>query len=177
MPDNGPRQQRQISSAATTYSSMAGMENSSRRSFLAKISALALAARVRGWAATPAGLIFAGTYTDKGQHQPGASTGFAGMRTRAPWRHSGWRRATVNPSFLALSPDRRHLYAVNEVDELSTENKAVRSLPLPSTGRQAASHQCCFLRGGGPCKVAVDSPGKPSLSPTMAAAAPHPFGC
>jgi len=68
--------------ARSTYSSMSGMENSSRRSFLAKLSALALSVRTRGWAATPGGLIFAGTYTDKAP--AGASMGFAGMRMPAP---------------------------------------------------------------------------------------------
>ena len=48
------------------------MEHSSRRSFLAKLSALALAARIRSWAAEPTGLIFAGTYTkDKGSTSQG----------------------------------------------------------------------------------------------------------
>ncbi len=133
------------------------MKNSSRRSFLAKLSALALSARTRGWAATPNGLIFAGTYTDKG-----TSRGIYAFRwdpdagTMAPL---GLAAATTNPSFLALSPDRRHLYAVNEVDNYQGEKSgSVSSFAVAEDKLQPINVVASM--GGGPCNVAVDYTGK-----------------
>ena len=85
--------------ARSTYSSMARMKNSSRRSFLAKLSALALFARSGDGPATPAGLIYAGTYTDKGSTSQGiyAFRWDADAGTMSPL---GLAAATVNPSFL-----------------------------------------------------------------------------
>jgi 6-phosphogluconolactonase len=136
---------------------MAGMENSSRRSFLAKLPALALAVRTRGWAATPGGLIFAGTYTDKG-----TSRGIYGFRwdgdagTMTPL---GLAAATVNPSFLALSPDRRHLYTVNEVDDYHGEKSgSITSFVVDGPKLQPVNVVASM--GGGPCNIAVDFTGK-----------------
>jgi 6-phosphogluconolactonase len=136
---------------------MAGMENTSRRSFLAKLSALTLFARAHGWAAVPPGLIFAGTYTDKG-----SSRGIYAFRwdadsgTMAPL---GLAATTVNPSFLALSPDRRHLYAVNEVDDYRGEKSgSVSSFAI--AGSKLRSINTVSSMGGGPCNVAVDYTGK-----------------
>jgi 6-phosphogluconolactonase len=137
---------------------MTGMENTSRRFFLAKISALAFSARVRGWAATPAGLIFAGTYTDKGSTSRGiyAFRWDADAGTMTPL---GLAAATVNPSFLALSPDRRHLYAVNETDEFHGEKSgSVSSFAV--AGDKLRPINVVASTGGGPCNVAVDYTGK-----------------
>ena len=143
--------------ARSTYSSMAGMENSSRRSFLAKLSALALSVRTRGWAAAPGGLIFAGTYTDKGASQGIYAfrwDGDAGVMTPL-----GLAAATVNPSFLALSPDRRHLYAVNEVDDYHGEKSgSITSFVIDGPKLQPIN--VVSSTGGGPCNIAVDFTGK-----------------
>src|SRR5580692_4942978 len=139
--------------AESTYSSMARMENSSRRSFLAKLSALALAARTPGWASTPTGLVFAGTYTDKGD-----SRGIYGFRWDADagtLTPLGLAAATVNPSFLALSPDRRHLYAVNEVDAYHEEKSGSIS-SFAVAGDKLRFINAVSSTGGGPCNVAVD---------------------
>src|ERR1700692_2659589 len=96
---------------------MTGMEHTSRRSFLGRLSALALAARTRSWAAEPRALIFAGTYTkDKGSTSRGiyAFRWDADAGTLAPL---GLAAPSVNPNFLTLSPNRGHLYAVNDVDQ------------------------------------------------------------
>jgi 6-phosphogluconolactonase len=136
---------------------MTGMENTSRRSFLAKISTLALSARVRGWAATPAGLIFAGTYTDKGTSRGiYAFSWDADSGTMAPL---GLAAATVNPSFLALSPDRRHLYAVNEVDDFHGQKSGSISSFAVAKDKLRPINVVSSM-GGGPCNVAVDYTGK-----------------
>jgi 6-phosphogluconolactonase len=136
---------------------MAGMENTSRRSFLAKISALTLSAPVLGWSATPGGLLFAGTYTEKG-----TSLGIYGFRWDADagtMTPLGLAAATVNPSFLALSPDRRHLYAVNEVDNFHGEKSgSVSSFAV--AGDKLRFINAVSSTGGGPCNVAVDYTGK-----------------
>jgi 6-phosphogluconolactonase len=143
--------------ARSTYSSMSGMENSSRRSFLAKLPALALSVRTRGWAATPGGLIFAGTYTDKGTSRGIYSFHWdADAGTMTPL---GLAAATVNPSFMALSPDRRHLYAVNEVDDYHGE-KSGSITSFVVDGPKLKPINVVSSTGGGPCNIAVDFTGK-----------------
>ena len=135
------------------------MEHSSRRSFLAQLSALALAARTRSWAGEPTGLIFAGTYTnDKGSTSRGiyAFRWDADEGTLAPLGLAG---ATVNPSFLTLSPNRRYLYAVNEVDQYHGQSSgSVTSFAVKEGTLKAIN--TVSSGGGGPCKITVDSTGK-----------------
>jgi 6-phosphogluconolactonase len=135
------------------------MEHSSRRSFLAQLSALALAARTRSWASEPTGLIFVGTYTnDKGSTSRGiyAFRWNADEGTLAPLGLGG---ATVNPSFLTLSPNRRYLYAVNEVDQYRGQSSgSVTSFAVSESKLKAIN--TVSSGGGGPCKITVDSTGK-----------------
>jgi 6-phosphogluconolactonase len=135
------------------------MEHSSRRSFLAQLSALALAARTRSWASEPTGLIFVGTYTnDKGSTSKGiyAFRWDADGGTLAPLGLAG---ATVNPSFLTLSPNRRYLYAVNEVDQYRGQNSgSVTSFAVSESKLKAIN--TVPSGGGGPCKITVDQTGK-----------------
>jgi 6-phosphogluconolactonase len=138
---------------------MTGMEHSSRRSFLAQLSAMALAARTRSWASEPAGLIFAGTYTnDKGSTSRGiyAYRWDADGGTLAPLGLAG---ATVNPSFLTLSPNRKYLYAVNEVDHYRGQNSgSVTSFAVSESKLKAIN--TVPSGGGGPCKITLDLTGK-----------------
>jgi 6-phosphogluconolactonase len=135
------------------------MEHSSRRSFLAKLSAVALAARTRSWAGEPAGLIFVGTYTnDKGSTSRGiyAFRWDADAGTLAPL---GLAAPTVNPNFLTLSPTRRHLYAVNDVDQYRGQKSgSVTSFAVEGDTLKAINS--VSSGGGGPCKITVDFTGK-----------------
>ncbi len=135
------------------------MEHSSRRSFLTKLSALILAARTPSWAAEPTGLIFVGTYTnDKGSTSRGiyAFRWDADEGSLAPL---GLAAPTVNPSFLAFSPNHRHLYAVNEVDAYHGEKSgSVTSFAVEKGSLKAIN--TVSSRGGGPCKITVDLTGK-----------------
>jgi 6-phosphogluconolactonase len=135
------------------------MEHSSRRSFLAKLCAMTLAARTRSWASEPAGLIFVGTYTnDKGSTSRGiyAFRWDADAGTLAPL---GLAATTVNPSFLAFSPTHRHLYAVNEVDAYHGEKSgSVTSFAVKGDALKAIN--TVSSGGGGPCKITVDFTGK-----------------
>ena len=68
------------------------------------------------------------------------------MRMRAH-SNSGLAAATVNPSFLAFSPDRRHLYAVNEVDEYHGEKSgSVSSFAVERGSDKLQGDQHCLLR-------------------------------
>jgi 6-phosphogluconolactonase len=72
---------------------------------------------------------------------------------------AGLAGEAVNPSFLAIHPNRRFLYAVSEVNR----NGVVISFSLDaSTGKLAPINQT-GVRGSGPCYVAVDRSGKDVL--------------
>lgn len=70
----------------------------------------------------------------------------------------------VNPSFLALHPSGRFLYAVGEVAKFKGESAGgVVAFALdPKTGDLTALNQQSS-RGGGPCHIVVDAQGKNAL--------------
>ena len=137
------------------------MKYSSRRSFLAKLSALALASRTRSWASEPAKLLYAGTYTnDKGSTSQGIYA-FRWDPDEGALELEGLAAATVNPSFITLSPDRRHLYAVNEVDEYrGSKTGSVTSFAVERDPAKLKAINTVPSAGGGPCKITVDFTGK-----------------
>jgi 6-phosphogluconolactonase len=142
---------------------MTGMKDSSRRSVLKQLSALALAANApstpRLWASSPAGLVFAGTYTDKGTSQ--GIYAFRWDADAGTMTALGLAAATVNPSFLTLTPDRRHLYAVNEVDDYHGEKSgSVSSFAVQGASGKLKGINVVSSMGGGPCKITVDFTGK-----------------
>jgi 6-phosphogluconolactonase len=67
----------------------------------------------------------------------------------------------VNPSFLAIHPNRRFLYAVNEVEEFGgARSGAVSAFAIePDTGKLTFLNQQPS-RGGAPCHLSVDNAGK-----------------
>ena len=154
-----------VGKGSRTYSSMAEMGISSRRSFLVQLSAVAIAGRVgsaRGlWASTPSNLVFAGVYTD---NKGSTSRGIYAFRwdpdegTLAPL---GLAVATPNPSFLTLSPDRRHLYAVNELDSFQGQKTgSVSSFAVEGDSGKLKPINMVSSMGTGPCNIAVDYTGK-----------------
>lgn len=68
---------------------------------------------------------------------------------------------TTNPSFVAISPDRRFLYAVNEIGEFGGKRTgAVSAFALdPKTGGLTPLNQQPSA-GDGPCHLSVDKTGK-----------------
>jgi 6-phosphogluconolactonase len=69
---------------------------------------------------------------------------------------------TTNPSFLAIHPGGRYLYAVGEVDELDGKKKSggVSAFGIdPETGKLTLLNQKSS-GGGGPCHVVIDMAGK-----------------
>lgn len=71
---------------------------------------------------------------------------------------------TISPSFLAIHPSRRFVYAVNEVGEFNGKpGGAVSAFSLDSaTGRLTLLNQQAS-GGGGPCHIIVDKAGKHAL--------------
>jgi 6-phosphogluconolactonase len=156
-----PTRNRNLFSAVVvdrTYSSMTGMNLSSRRSFLATLSAVFLAARTQAWARQPT--LFAGTYTnDKGSTSQGIYA-FLWDADAGTLSSLGLSAATVNPSFLTFSPDRRHLYAVNEVDQYHGEKSgSVSAFKVQGAFGKLKPINTVSSGGGGPCKITIDHTG------------------
>jgi 6-phosphogluconolactonase len=104
--------------------------------------------------------VYVGTYTENGSESKGiyayrfdSKTG-----TLAP---SGLAAKTINPSFLAVHPNRRFLYAVNEVSNYQGQKSgAVSAFAIDrATGKLSLLNQVAS-KGGDPCYIIVDRTGK-----------------
>jgi 6-phosphogluconolactonase len=137
------------------------VEHSSRRSFLGKLTAMILSVRVQGWARTASALVFAGTYTeDKGSTSQGIYA-FRWDADSGTLALVGLAATTVNPSFLTVSPDRRQLFAVNEVDEFHQEKSgAVTAFTVEGASGKLKPINTVSSGGGSPCKITVDFTGQ-----------------
>ena len=103
-------------------------------------------------------LIYVGTYTT------GKSEGIYLYQlnlSSGELTHVATTRGVVNPSFLALAPSRRYLYAVNEVEEFAGKKSgAVSAFAVDqSTGELRLLNQQPSL-GADPCYVDVDAGGR-----------------
>ena len=123
---------------------------------------LLLAAAAPGWpqqkeapkkGPPPEWLVFVGTYT-----KPQKSKGIYAYRfqpSSGKLTPLGVAAETNSPSFLAVHPNQRFLYAANEVNAGMVSAFAIDS----ATGKLQALNQVS-TKGGGPCHVAVDRSGK-----------------
>jgi 6-phosphogluconolactonase len=103
-------------------------------------------------------LVYIGTYTD------GKSKGIYTCRldlATGSLSPPGLAAEAKNPSFLSVHPNRRFLYAVNEVDEFAgKEGGSVSAFTIqPETGKLTLLNQQPS-GGGGPCYLVVDKTGK-----------------
>jgi 6-phosphogluconolactonase len=103
-------------------------------------------------------LVYVGTYTD------GESKGIYAYRFDAATgqaRPVGVVATTKNPSFLAAHPNRRFLYAVNEVgDYQGKPSGAVSAFAInQQTGQLTLTNEVASL-GADPCHVSLDRTGK-----------------
>lgn len=137
-----------------------------RREFLelAGLAALGLMlpqlsfARVLGAKRAGELLVYVGTYTT------GKSEGIYLYRlnlSSGKLKHVATTKGVVNPSFLALAPSRRYLYAVNEVGDFAgTKSGAVSAFAVDQrTGELRLLNQQPSL-GADPCYVDVDAQGR-----------------
>jgi 6-phosphogluconolactonase len=103
-------------------------------------------------------LVYVGTYTEK------ASKGIYACRFDPQADHltaPGLAAGTSNPSFLAIDPTHRFLYAVNEVEQFEGRSSGgVSAFAIaPGTGRLTFLNEVPS-GGSGPCHVTVDKTGK-----------------
>lgn len=103
-------------------------------------------------------LVYIGTYTEK------ASKGIYACSFDPATDHLasvGLAAETADPSFLAIDPSRRFLYAVNEVSEYEGHSSGgVSAFAIaPGTGKLTFLNEVAS-GGSGPCHLAVDKTGK-----------------
>jgi 6-phosphogluconolactonase len=135
---------------------------SARREFIkfAGLGVLSLTLSELSFARVRAGElpVYVGTYTT------GKSEGIYLYRMNlasGELKHAATTKGVVNPSFLALAPNRRYLYAVNEVEDFAgSKSGAVSAFAVDQrTGDLRLLNQQATL-GANPCYVDVDGSGR-----------------
>ena len=107
-------------------------------------------------------LVYVGTYTSRGAEGIYAYRYDPTAGTLSPL---GVTSGIVNPTFLAIHPDGRHLYAVNEVGEIDGQPGGALSAYAIDAGTGALA----FLNrqttiGQGPCHVTLDQTGQYAMA-------------
>src|SRR5690349_14041782 len=104
-------------------------------------------------------LIYVGTYTTK-QSSKGIYV-YRFDSSSGQLTSIGLAAESTDPSFLAVHPSGKYLYAVNEVDEFGGQKSgAVTAFQIDhKTGLLKALNQQA-TRGGGPCHISLDKTGK-----------------
>lgn len=104
--------------------------------------------------------VYVGTYTEEGSE----SKGIYAYRFDAGagrFESVGLVAKTINPSFLAIHPNHRFLYAVNEVSNYQGQKSgAVSAFAIDhATGKLTLLNQVAS-KGGDPCYISLDQTGK-----------------
>ncbi len=104
--------------------------------------------------------VYVGTYTEDGSTSKGIYV-YRFDETTQTLTSVGLAAGTINPSFLAIDPSHRFLYAVNEVGNYQGKKSgAVSAFAIdPSTGKLKLLDQVAS-GGADPCYVSVDATGK-----------------
>src|SRR5882762_3352140 len=104
--------------------------------------------------------IYVGTYTEEGSKSKGIYA-YRFDPATAEITPVGLAAETINPSFLAVDPNHRFLYAVNEVGKYKDQSSGVISAFAidHSTGKLIFLNQVAS-RGADPCYITVDKTGK-----------------
>ncbi|WP_213803772.1 lactonase family protein [Granulicella sp. dw_53] len=137
----------------------------SRRGFLRGVAFSGLTVAAEPWLAfakdlDSGKLLLVGTQTDA----PSSSKGIYAYRFEAgsgELQQIGLAVEAVDPTFLALAPDGRMVYSVNEVE--SSEGKAGGTVSSFTLDKRKASMRLvneAFSKGGGPTHIAVDHTGR-----------------
>jgi 6-phosphogluconolactonase len=129
--------------------------------FFVILSLPAMAAPKNKAAAKSDYLLYVGTYTDKGSKGIYAYRFDANSGRLTPL---GVVAETTNPSFLAIDPTNRYLYAVNEVPKYRDDNSgAVSAFAIDNkTGKLLFLNQVAS-QGADPCYISFDNTGKFAL--------------
>jgi 6-phosphogluconolactonase len=125
--------------------------------FLILLSTVCAGAPVKGHTKY---FVYIGTYTEEGSQSKGIYAYRFDPNT-ARLDPIGLVAETVNPSFLAVHPNHRFIYAVNEVSNYKGEKSgAVSAFAIDHvTGKLTLLNQVAS-RGGDPCYISVDQAGK-----------------
>jgi 6-phosphogluconolactonase len=104
--------------------------------------------------------VYVGTYTEQGSESKGIY-GYRFDSATGRLAPLGLAAETINPSFMAVHPNRRFLYAVNEVTNYKGEKSGgVSAFGIdPATGKLNLLNQVAS-KGADPCYITVDKTGK-----------------
>ena len=104
--------------------------------------------------------VYIGTYTEEGSESKGIYAYRFDSETEQV-TPIGLAAEAINPSFLAVHPNHRFVYAVNEVSNYKGQKSgAVSSFAIDrSTGKLTLLNQVAS-RGGDPCYISLDKAGK-----------------
>lgn len=132
----------------------------SRRDFISvtAIGVAALGAPRRASAKDSARMLYVGTYTDDGK-----SKGIYRVRmsSTGALTLAGLAAETTNPSFVALSPDARFAFAVNEVAEMNGQpTGAVTAFSRTKGSNELHAPRRETTGGAAPCYVSTDNTGR-----------------
>ncbi len=142
------------------------MRGVNRRSFLKSAAAAAVAHGVPGMAqgSRRAGnktLAYVGTYT--GAVGAGSNgEGIYAFEMNAATGELSNRRLvakTPDPSWIAIHPSKKYLYAVNEVSDYSGDSGSVSAFAIAASGDLTALN-VVSSEGAGPCYLSIDAAGK-----------------
>jgi 6-phosphogluconolactonase len=105
-------------------------------------------------------LVYVGTYTEEGSKSKGIYA-YRFDPATSEITPIGLAAETINPSFLAVHPNHRFLYAVNEVGNYKGQKSGgVSAFAIDhATGKLALLNQVAS-RGADPCYITVDKTGK-----------------
>src|SRR5262249_16841047 len=142
------------------------MENSRRRFVVYLLRSLLLLLPPAFWAtATPAQrpgaqyLVYLGTYTNKN-----TSKGIYAYRFDAAagkLTEIGLAADSVDPSFVAVHPSGKYLYAVNELGDFNGQNSgAVSAFAIDKKSGKLTLLNQVSTHGAGPCYVSLDKTGR-----------------
>lgn len=103
--------------------------------------------------------VYVGTYT-RGSDSKGIYQLLLDGKT-GKLTHVDVTENSVNPSFLAISPDQKYLYAVNEINDFEGQKAgAVSAYSIAADSGKLTFLNQHSSRGGSPCHLVVDATGK-----------------
>lgn len=134
------------------------MPNFTRRSWLAGLAAFSFTHRFLGLSVMSKKRVFVGTYTKTTSQGIYA---YHWLPDTGELVEIGLAAKTPNPSYLAFSPSRKEIFAVNEMDPVSGEQTGtVSAFALHGGTSKLALLKTVPSGGTAPCNMAVDTTGQ-----------------
>jgi 6-phosphogluconolactonase (cycloisomerase 2 family) len=142
-------------------------QNFNRRHFL-KIAAVATVARASILNALPAVhsgknvLAYVGTYTGaagSGSNGEGIYR-FEMDEVTGELRHRALVAKSVDPSWIAIHPSKKYLYAVNEVSDYNGSSGSISAFSIAPGSGDLTALNVVSSEGAGPCFLSIDAEGK-----------------